>query len=212
MKAPATSPLSLPLVRIVDDDASFLRAVARLLRASGFAVKTFASAAEFLARAELDVPGCVLVDLQMPGLSGLDLQETLAKTRHTLPVIFLTGHGDIATTVLAMRRGAEDFLTKCAPKEDLLDAVKRAIDRDARERAGRARLEALHARFNALTPREREVLQYVVQGKLNKQIAFDLGIHERTVKLHRSSLMTKLGVSSAAELTKLWMEDGEGKL
>ena len=211
MKAPATLPLSLPLVRIVDDDASFLRAVARLLRASGFAVKTFASAAEFLARPELDVPGCVLVDLQMPGLSGLDLQETLAKTRHTLPVIFLTGHGDIPTTVLAMRRGAEDFLTKRAPKEDLLDAVKRAIDRDVRERAARARLEALHARFTALTPRERQVLQYVVQGKLNKQIAFDLGIHERTVKLHRSSLMTKLGVSSAAELTKLWMEAGEGR-
>ena len=182
----------VPLVRIVDDDASFLTAVARMLRASGFAVKTFASAAEFLARPELDVPGCVLVDLQMPGLSGLDLQEALAKEGHTLPVIFLSGHGDIPTTVQAMRRGAEDFLTKRAPKEDLLDAVKRAIDRDARERTGRARLEALRARFAALTPREREVLQHVVQGKLNKQIAYDLGIHERTVKLHRTSITTKL--------------------
>ena len=198
----------VPMVRIVDDDASFLTAVARMLRASGFAVKTFASAAEFLARPELDVPGCVLVDLQMPGLSGLDLQEALAKEKHKLPVIFLSGHGDIPTSVQAMRRGAEDFLTKRAPKEDLLDAVNRAIDRDQRERTGRARLEALRARFDALTPREREVLQHVVLGKLNKQIAYDLGLHERTVKLHRTSLMNKLNAHSAAELTKFWMEFG----
>ena len=204
-------PPSTLLVRIVDDDASFLAAIARMLRASGFAVKTFSSAAEFLALPERDVPGCVLVDLQMPGLSGLDLQEALAKEGHTLPVIFLTGHGDIPTTVQAMRQGAEDFLTKRAPKENLLDAVKRAIDRDTRERAGRARLDALRARFAALTPREREVLQHVVQGKLNKQIAYALGINERTVKLHRTSLTTKLGVYSTAELTKLWMEAGEGR-
>jgi two-component system, LuxR family, response regulator FixJ len=204
-------PASAPTIFVVDDDASFLRAVARLLRASGFAVMTFASAAEFFARPEQELPGCVLVDLQMPGLSGLDLQEMLAKTRQRMPVIFLTGHGDIPSSVLAMRRGAEDFLTKRAPKEDLLDAVKRALDRDALERAGRARLEALQARFAALTPRELEVLRHVVQGKLNKQIASDLGIHERTVKLHRTSLTTKLGVFSTAELTKLWMEAGEGK-
>jgi two-component system response regulator FixJ len=196
------------LVRIVDDDASFLTAAARMLRASGFAVKTFASAAEFLAQPDLDVPGCVLVDLQMPGLSGLDLQEELAKKGHTLPVIFLTGHGDIPSTVQAMRRGAEDFLTKRAPKEDLLDAVKRALERDARERAERTGLEALRARFTVLSPREREVLGHVVQGKLNKQIAYDLGIHERTVKLHRTSITTKLGVYSTAELTTLWMEVG----
>ncbi len=123
-------------------------------------------------------------------------------------LIFLTGHGDIPTTVQAMRRGAEDFLTKRAPKEDLLDAVKRAIDRDVRERAGRARLEALRKRFITLTPREHEVLQHVVQGKLNKQIAYDLGIHERTVKLHRTAIKTKLNVDSTAELTKLWLEFG----
>jgi FixJ family two-component response regulator len=194
----------------VDDDAAFLKAVARMLRASGFEVKTFASATEFLAQPELDLPGCVLVDLRMPGLSGLDLQEALAKGGQKLPVIFLSGQGDIPTTVQAMRRGAEDFLTKRAPKEDLLDAVKRAIDRDARERAGRAQVEMLRARFTALTPREREVLQHVVQGKLNKQIAYDLGIHERTVKLHRTSIKTKLNVDSTAELTKLWMEFSEG--
>jgi FixJ family two-component response regulator len=198
----------VPIVRIVDDDISFLTAVARMLRASGFAVQTFASAAEFLSRPELDVPGCVLVDLQMPGSSGLELQEALAKEGPMLPVIFLTAHGDIPTSVLAMRRGAEDFLTKRAPKKDLLDAVKRALDRDSRGRAAHARLESLLARFAALTAREREVLQHVVQGRLNKQIAYDLGIHERTVKRHRTSIMTKLGVHSTPELTKLWMEAG----
>jgi len=207
--SPVPPPSSTPLVRIVDDDASFLTALARMLRASGFAVKTFVSAEEFLSRPELEVPGCVLVDLQMPGLSGLDLQEALAKDGHGLPVVFLSGRGDIPTTVQAMRRGAEDFLTKRAPRAEVLDAVKRALERDARERAARDRLDAVRARFAALTPREREVLQHVVQGQLNKQIAYDLGIHERTVKLHRTALMTKLGVSSVAELTKLWMEVSE---
>ena len=201
-----TEPVSI--VRIVDDDVSFLRAVARMLRASGFVVKTFASAVEFLARPELDVPGCVLVDLQMPGLSGLDLQEALAKAGHMLPVIFLSGQGDIPTTVRAMRRGAEDFLTKLAPREELIDAVKRALTRDASERAERARLESLRVRFSALTPRELEVLKHVVRGRLNKQIAYDLGIHERTVKLHRTAITTKLGLHSTAELTKSWMEVG----
>lgn len=199
-----TEPVSI--VRIVDDDVSFLRAVARMLRASGFVVKTFASASEFLARPELDVPGCVLVDLQMPGLSGLDLQEALAKAGHMLPVIFLSGQGDIPTTVQVMRRGAEDFLTKLAPKEELINAVKRALTRDASERAERARLASLRAPFAALTPRELEVLKHVVRGRLNKQIASDLGIHERTVKLHRTAITTKLGVHSTAELTKLWMD------
>jgi FixJ family two-component response regulator len=177
-----------------------------MLRASGFVVKTYASALEFLAGPELEVPGCVLVDLQMPGLSGLDLQEALAKAGHTLPVIFLSGHGDIPTTVKVMRRGAEDFLTKLAPKEELIDAVKRALMRDAHERAERARLASLRAPFAALTPRELEVLKHVVRGRLNKQIASDLGIHERTVKLHRTAITTKLGVHSTAELTKLWMD------
>jgi FixJ family two-component response regulator len=195
-----------PLVRVVDDDASFLTAIARLLRASGFMVKTFASAAEFLAGPELDVPGCVLADMRMPGLSGLDLQEELAKAGHRLPVIFLSGHGDVPTTVKAMRRGAEDFLTKRAPKDELLDAVRRALARDACQREEQARLEALRARFATLTPRELEVLKHVVRGKLNKQIADDLGIHERTVKLHRTAITTKLGVHSAVELTRLWMD------
>ena len=198
----------VPLVRIVDDDASFLTAVARFLRASGFEVKTYASAAEFLLQPEYDVPGCIIADLHMPGLSGMDLQEALAKEGHKLPIIFLSGQGDIPTSVQAIRRGAEDFLTKCAPKEELLNAVNRAINRDAHERAERERLEALRARLATLTLREHEVLQHVVQGKLNKQIAFDLSIHERTVKYHRTSIMTKLNAFSSAELTKLWIEAG----
>jgi FixJ family two-component response regulator len=192
-----------PTIRIVDDDASFLAAVARLLRASGFTVKAFSSAAEFLACPEPEVPGCVLADLQMPGLSGLDLQESLAKAGHSLPVVFISGHGDIPSTVQAMRRGAEDFLTKRAPKHDLLDAVKRALARDAHERAERERLRALRAPFDALTPREREVLAHVLTGQLNKQIADDLQIDERSVKRHRTSLMSKLQVQSVAELTHL---------
>jgi len=208
MKPLATGLSPLPLVRVVDDDASFLKGVARMLRASGFAVETFASAAEFLARPEPDVPGCVLVDLQMPGLSGLDLQEALAKAGRPMPVVFLSGHGDVPTTVRAMRRGAEDFLTKRAPKEELLDAVKRALARDARERAERARVEALRAPFAALTSREREVLAHVLTGQLNKQIAGDLGIDERSVKRHRTSIMTKLQVQSVAELTRLVQDAG----
>lgn len=199
MTAPA------PIVRIVDDDASFLKAIARMLRASGFEVKTFASAVEFLAQPEPDLPGCVLVDLQMPGLSGLELQAVLTRAGLLLPVIFLSGHGDVPTTVHAMRGGAEDFLTKLAPKEDVIEAVKRAVARDAGERADRARQKELRAPFAALTPREEEVLQHVVQGKPNKQIAWDLGIHERTVKLHRTAITTKLGVQSTAELTRLWI-------
>jgi two-component system, LuxR family, response regulator FixJ len=193
----------VPIVRLVDDDASFLKAAARLLRASGFTVKTFPSVAEFLGCPEPDVPGCVLADLQMPGLSGLDLQEALVKTGRCMPVVFLSGHGDIPTTVQAMRRGAEDFLTKSAPKKDLLDAVRRALARDAAERAKRAQVEALRTRFAALTPRELEVLAHVLTGQLNKQIAGDLGIDERSVKRHRTSLMLKLQVQSVAELTHL---------
>ena len=197
-----------PTVHIVDDDASFLTATARLLRASGFAVKTFSSASDFLAQRDTDAPGCVVADLQMPGLNGLDLQSALALTRNPLPLLFLTGHGDIPSTVRAMRGGAEDFLTKRAPKEQLLDAVKRALARDAQAREQRARLRGLRARFDAVTPREREVLAHLLQGKLNKQIAYDLAINERTVKLHRTSFMRKLRVQSVAELTRLVQDAG----
>jgi FixJ family two-component response regulator len=204
--APGHSPL--PTVFVVDDDASSRRAVTRLLRAAGFAVETFASAAEFLARPPADGPGCILLDLQMPGLSGIELQEALVQARRRLVVVFLTGHGDIPASVQAMRRGAEDFLTKTAPKERLLDAVRRALARSVRENAEQARRDALRARFAMLSPRELDVLQRVLQGRLNKQIADELNIHERTVKLHRTAITTKLGVPSVAELTKLWIEAG----
>jgi FixJ family two-component response regulator len=150
----------------------------------------------------------VVADVQMPGLSGLDLQAALARTPNPLPVLFLTGHGDIPTSVRAMRQGAEDFLTKRAPKEALLDAVSRALARDARERARRARVQGLRARFEALTERDNEVLRHVLRGQLNKQIAADLGIDERSVKRHRTSIMAKLRVQSVAELTHLVHEAG----
>jgi len=197
-----------PVVQIVDDDASFLAATSRLLRASGFSVQTFSSASDLLARRNPDASGCVVADLQMPGINGLDLQSALAQTDNPTPLLFLTGHGDIPSTVRAMQSGAVDFLEKRAPKERLLDAVRRALARDAKEREERTRRRELRARFEALTARELEVLSYVVQGRLNKQIAADLGIHERTVKLHRTSITTKLRVQSVAELTRLTQEAG----
>ena len=190
-------------VFIVDDDASFLRSVSRLLRAAGYSVRTFESAEEFLEQLAPEMTGCVLADLQMPGLDGLELQEALAKSANPLPVIFLSAQGDIPTTVQAMRRGAEDFLTKLSRKEKLLDAVRRALARGAQERSERVRLQELRGRFDALTPRELEVLEHVVRGRLNKQIADDLGINERTVKLHRTNLTRRLQVQSVAELTRL---------
>jgi FixJ family two-component response regulator len=199
---------TVPIVHIVDDDASFLSATSRLLRASGFAVKTFASASDFLSQRDLDAPGCVVADLQMPKMNGLDLQMALGRTRNPLPILFLTGHGDIPSSVRAMRGGAEDFLIKTAPKAKLLDAIRRAVTRDAREREERLRRREVCERFEALTEREREVLSHVVRGRLNKQIADDLGIGERTVKLHRTSITTKLRAPSVAELTRLAHEAG----
>jgi len=200
--------MTVPTVHVVDDDGPFLMAMSRFLRASGFAVKTYVSASEFLTRRDVDEPGCVVADLQMPEVGGLDLQSALASTPYPLPMLFLTGHADTASTVRAMRGGAEDFLEKCAPKESLLDAVQRALARDERERQARARQQSMHARFDAISAREREVLGHVLQGRLNKQIASDLGIHERTVKVHRKSIMTKLGVRSVAALTRLTQEAG----
>jgi FixJ family two-component response regulator len=200
-----SSPLR-PTVFVVDDDASFRTAISRLLRAAGHQVAAFSSASAFVASLPATGPGCVVADLQMPGLSGLDLQAALAASDNPLPVLFLTGHGDIPTSVHAMRLGAEDFLTKRAPRDTLLGAVSRALERDARERAGRERVLGARARFATLTAREREVLEHVLRGQLNKQIASDLGIHERTVKLHRTAITGKVGVQSVAELTQLWME------
>ncbi len=195
-------------VYIVDDDISFLRSLSRLLRASGFHVVAHTSATEFLSMVEPGMRGCLVTDLMMPGMDGMALQAALQKAGSTLPMLFLTGHGDIPTTVQAMRRGAEDFLTKHAPKAELIAAVNRALARDEQAQAEREHQESLRRPFALLTEREREVLRQVVQGKLNKQIAADLGIHERTVKLHRTSITTKLQVHSVAELTRMVQEAG----
>jgi len=197
-----------PVVYVVDDDESSLRSTARLLTASGFAVRTFACAEDLLGAVHGDSAGCIVSDLQMPGLSGLALQDALAAQGCRLPMVFLTGHGDISSSVRAMRGGAEDFIEKTEPPALLIDAVRRALQRNVEDVADQARRAALRARLAALTPREREVLLMVVHGRLNKQIAGDLGIHERTVKLHRTAITTKLGVHSTAELTSLCHDAG----
>jgi RNA polymerase sigma factor (sigma-70 family) len=201
-------PQDTDTIFVVDDDASFLKSVSRWLRASGYPVQTFDSAKRFLEQHAPDVSGCVLADLDMPGLNGLELQAALASSANPLPVVFLSGQGDIRTTVQAMRQGAEDFLTKLSPKEELLDAIQRALARGARERQERERRRELRARIDALSPREREVLEQVVRGKLNKQIAADLGVSLRTVKLHRTNLTRRLQVESVAELTRLTIAAG----
>jgi FixJ family two-component response regulator len=200
--------ISDPVVRVVDDDRSYLAATARLLRASGFRVETFESAAELLEKLPVDAAGCVLADLQMPGMSGLDLQDALTSSGSPLPIVFVSGHGDVPATARAFKSGAEDFLTKLAPGEELLEAVGRALARDAGQRVERKRLRARREAWERLTPREREVLAWVVQGRLNKQIAARLSLNERTVKLHRTSVTRKLGLSSVAELTRWAQEAG----
>jgi two-component system, LuxR family, response regulator FixJ len=193
-------------VFVVDDDVSFLRSISRLLRAAGFHAVAYGSATELLATLPSEAKGCVITDLVMPDVDGMALQEALQKAGNPLPIVFLTGHGSIPATVQAMRSGAEDFLTKNAPKEVLIAAVNRALARNEQDRARRAHLWALQQPFELLTAREREVLRHVVQGKLNKQIAAELAIHERTVKLHRTHITAKLQVHSVAELTRLVQE------
>jgi len=189
-----------PLIHVVDDDASYRTAIARLLQASGYRVALYASATQILENPPPAELGCILLDVQMDGLSGLQLQERLAALGHTLPIVFLTGHADIPSSVRAIKAGAEDFLTKPTSKDVLLAAVQRALARFRAAREQRERLGALHARLATLTPREAEVFSLVARGKLNKQIAYQLGTSERTIKAHRQSLMQKLSVQSIAEL------------
>ena len=200
------------VVYVVDDDPSFRRAVTRLLTAAGLSVQSYSSGTELLAHlsgdAAAEESGCVLADLCMPGLDGLQLQQACTEAGMALPFVFLTGHGDVPSAVSAMRHGAVDFLDKCAPQQALLTSLERALERDANARAARVKRGQLEQRFAALTLREREVLEHVVHGRMNKQIAAALGIHERTVKLHRNAITTKLGVRSVAELTTLTREIG----
>lgn len=198
----------VPTVFVVDDDASFLRSIRRLLRGSGYVTECFDSARDFLGRYPQGAPGCVLVDLQMPEMDGLALQAALAASANPLPVVFLTGAGDIPSSVSAMRGGAEDFLVKTAPKAMLMAAIERALARDVREREARERRRELQSRFEKLTPRERQVLSEVLKGRMNKQIADYMGIDERSVKRHRTNLMAKVEAKSVAELTQLALEAG----
>jgi FixJ family two-component response regulator len=189
-----------PIIHVVDDDESFRTAVTRLLKAAGYEVRGYASAGAFLLARPGSAPGCILLDVLMPGPSGFDLQSAIADLDDALPIVFLTGHGDIPMSVRAMKAGAVDFLTKPVQRKALLAAVHSALARNAQNRDARERASELQSHFKALTARERAVFALVVAGKLNKHIATELGISQRTVKAHRAQVMEKMHVASLAEL------------
>jgi FixJ family two-component response regulator len=191
------------IVFVIDDDESIREALKSLIRSVGLNVETFASAQEFLQRQRPDVPACLILDVRMPGLSGLDLQRDLTEANIHLPIIFITGHGDIPMSVRAMKAGAVEFLTKPFRDQDLLDAIQQALDRDRLARSQRADNAELLNRFHSLTPRETEVFGLVVKGLLNKQIALQLGTSEITVKLHRRQVMEKMHADSLADLVRM---------
>lgn len=191
------------VVFVIDDDASMREAVSRLLNAVGLTVQTFASAREFLAGKLPDVPGCAVLDVRLPGLSGLDLQREMVERGIHIPVIFITGHGDIPMSVQAMKAGAVEFLTKPFRDQDLLDAVRAGIQLDRQGRKERAELAELRDGLRQLTPREREVMSLVVAGLLNKQIALRLGTSEKTIKIHRRHVMQKMRADSLADLVRM---------
>jgi FixJ family two-component response regulator len=192
-----------PVIHVVDDDESVRSALKRLLVSAGYGVRTYPSAGEFLLDPPPDTPGCLLLDLRMPGPSGLDLQDSLARHGVRLPVIFFSGHGDLATGIRAMKAGAVDFLTKPVESKVLLGAIENALRADAARRTNHTAGADLQARYAQLTAREREVLRLVLAGQLNKQIAGELGIAERTVKAQRAQVMAKLGATTAAELGRI---------
>ena len=191
------------LVFVIDDDGSMRRAISRLLNAVSLQVQTFASAKEFLSRKLPDVPGCVVLDVRLPGLSGLDLQREMVERGIHVPIVFITGHGDIPMSVQAMKAGAVEFLTKPFRDQDLLDAIRSAIQRDRKGRRERAELGAVQNNLEQLTPREREVMSLVVAGLMNKQIASRLGASEKTIKIHRHRVMQKMHADSLADLVRM---------
>lgn len=191
------------VVHVIDDDASFRKSIERLLRVRGYRTESFESADAFLGSGAAGRAGCILLDVHMPGLDGLALQQALARTRCTMPVIFLTGRGDIPMSVRAMKAGAADFLTKPVDVDVLLEALRKALDENARRREEQVAQDAIRERLQTLTEREMEVLRHLLTGALNKQIGGDLDIAEKTVKVHRGRVMEKMGVSSVAELVRL---------
>ena len=210
-------PLALPkaIVAIVDDDPSFREGVGSLIRAAGWKVEIFASAEAFLARPRVDVPSCLLLDLQLPDLSGLDLQKRMAEVNLDVPIVFVTGHGDIPASVQAIKAGAVEFLTKPFDKQQLFRAIAEAMQRDHLIREEHAQSREVWQHYNSLTPRERQVMRQVVSGLLNKQIAAELNITEFTVKLHRGRVMRKMHAQSLADLVrmaeKLGISSGESR-
>ena len=197
MTAPA------PVVFVVDDDPSVRKSLTRLIASAGYAVETFASARDFMTRAPAPGPCCLVLDVRMPGLTGLDLQDALGGEGHRVPIVFITGHGDVSMSVQAMKAGAVDFLTKPFDLARLLDAIQRAVARDVKDRGEAGRTAQARERVRRLTPRETEVFALVVTGMLNKQIASALGIGEKTVKVHRARVMEKMQAGSVAELVRL---------
>ena len=200
--------MSEPTVFIIDDDSSARKGITRLVRAAGMNAESFAAAGDFLASGRSDGPGCIVLDVRMPEMTGPELQEELGRADYCMPIIFLSAHGDVPTTARTMKKGAVDFLTKPVDKDDLLEAIRISLAKDAEKCTQRAESNFMSEHIKKLTPREYEIMTYVITGMLNKQIAFELNISEETVKIHRGRVMQKLEIVSVAELVRLCEKAG----